>query len=86
MTVHTGISFANPATELSDYDKAIPSTWILLTKDDIITPDFQRGRIEYLKSQSGADRVQVVEMPTGHFPNGSAPEQLAKVVSNILGV
>lgn len=85
MTVHTGISFTNPVTELSDYDKAIPSTFIYLARDLILPPDFQKARIELLKSQSGADKVQVVEMDTGHCPNVSAPEELAKVLGKIWG-
>lgn len=50
----------------------------------ILPPQFQKGRIELLKSQSGADNVQVVEMQTGHCPNISAQEELAKVVGSIL--
>jgi len=83
-TIHSGISFATPATELSDYDKAIPSTFISLTKDDILPPDFQRKTIEFLKSQTETDKVQIVEMHTGHCPNASAPEELAKVIGGIL--
>lgn len=86
MTLHTGVSFTNPATELSGYDKAIPSTFIFLTEDQVLPPKFQKGRIELLKSQSGADKVQVVEMQTGHIPNVSAPIELAKVIGSIMNV
>lgn len=84
VTIHTKISFQNPATELSAFDKAIPSTFLFCTKDEILSPDFQRERIEILKKQSGADKVQVVELETGHCPNSSAPAQVAKIVSDIV--
>jgi len=83
-TIHSSVSFMNPVTELSDHDRAIPSTYILLTKDEVLPPDLQNEQIEVLKSQSGADKVQVVQMQTGHCPNASAPEELAQVVGSIL--
>lgn len=83
-TIHSSVSFMNPVTELSDHDRAIPSTYILLTKDEVLPPDLQNDQIEVLKSQSGADKVQVVQIQTGHCPNASAPEELAQVVGSIL--
>ena len=84
MTIHTGTSFASKATELSELDRSIPSTYILLTEDKVLPLQFQKERVEILEKQSGKDRVSTVEMETGHCPVISAPEELADVVVNIL--
>lgn len=74
----------NPVTELSGFDKGVPSTFIFCTKDEILPPEFQRERIEILKEQSGGDKVQVIELETGHCPNASAPEKVAEAISDVL--
>lgn len=45
-TIHTGVSFINPVTELSDHDRAIPSTYIFLTEDQILPPTFRIIRLK----------------------------------------
>jgi hypothetical protein len=84
MTTYSIPAFSNPQSELSAYDKAIPSTFLFCTMNQVLPPEFQLRRIEILRKQSGVDRDQVIELKAGHCPNASMPDQVAKIASDVL--
>lgn len=57
-----------------------PVTWILCTKDEVLTPSFQRGCIEFIEQEKQGEKVDVVELEVGHCPNVSAIELTAKTI------
>ena len=56
----------------------IPVTYIVCTQDEVLTLEFQLGRVEFLK-QGGRD-VEVVRMECGHCPNVSRVGETASVI------
>lgn len=58
-----------------------PVTWILCTKDEVLTPSFQRGCIEFIEKEKKGAKVDVVELDVGHCPNVSAIELTAKTIA-----
>ncbi len=61
-----------------DAYRHIPVTYIVCTADEVLTPEFQKGRVEFLKKE-GMD-VDVVKMETGHCPNVSKLEETVEVI------
>lgn len=57
-----------------------PVTWIFCTKDQVLTPSFQRGCIEFIEHEKQGEKVDVVELEVGHCPNVSATELTAKTI------
>ena len=62
--------------------KYIPASYILCENDFLIPPDTQREYIHRIETESGK-AVDVHTLNTGHCPNVTAPDELAKVVANI---
>ena len=58
-------------------------TFIICTEDQVLTPEFQEGRVEFLKKE--AKSIDVVRMKTGHCPNVSKVEETAEVVVQAIG-
>lgn len=56
----------------------IPVTYIFCSKDEVLTPEFQEGRIELLRKE--AKELDVVRMDTGHCPNVSKLEETVRVI------
>lgn len=83
-TIHTIDCFMTPTTELSTFDKSIPSTFIFCNRDAMFPAEFQHDKIAILKKQSGEEKVRVVKLDTGHCPQASAPEEVAKIVADVL--
>ena len=77
MSMQSSRSFGDKARY--DAYRQIPVTYILCTKDEILPPDFQRERIEFLKGASGGN-LDTFELDVGHCPNASAPEKTAHLV------
>ncbi|KAJ9602328.1 hypothetical protein H2200_013183 [Cladophialophora chaetospira] len=61
-----------------DAYRHIPITYIICTQDEVLTPEFQEGRVEFLRKE--AKELDVVRMETGHCPNISALEETARVI------
>jgi hypothetical protein len=53
-------------------------TFIICTEDQVLTLEFQLGRVEFLKKEG--KEVDVLRMQTGHCPNVSDVEQTARVI------
>ncbi|RBA18001.1 hypothetical protein FPRO05_11019 [Fusarium proliferatum] len=58
---------------------------IYLASDRIIPPQFQRAMIEGVKASSGKE-VTVHSFDSGHVPTVSQPDNVSKVVKEIIGV
>ncbi|KIW22402.1 uncharacterized protein PV07_12290 [Cladophialophora immunda] len=80
MSRHSALSFASEVT-YPGY-KHVPVSFIVCENDMIIPPDLQRGYIEMIRRESGS-AVDVHTLNTGHCPNTTAPDQLAKVIVQI---
>ncbi len=61
-----------------DAYRHIPVTYIVCAGDQVLTPEFQLGRVELLREQ--AKELDVVTMDTGHCPNISKVEETAEVI------
>lgn len=77
---HSALSFAGCLTYPAY--KHIPSSYIFCENDFIIPPDKQREFIDRIKKAIGKE-VDVHNLGTGHCPNVTAPEQVAKVIVDI---
>ncbi|OAP55372.1 hypothetical protein AYL99_10345 [Fonsecaea erecta] len=80
MSRHSARSFASEVT-YAGYQH-VPVSFIVCENDMIIPPDVQRGYIEMIGRESGRE-VDVHTLPTGHCPNTTAPNKLAKVIVQI---
>ncbi|KPI41920.1 uncharacterized protein AB675_5297 [Cyphellophora attinorum] len=56
-----------------------PVTWIFCKGDEVLTPSFQRGCIEFIEQEKGK-KIDVVELDVGHCPNVTATELTAKTI------
>jgi hypothetical protein len=56
-----------------------PVTWIFCKRDEVLTPSFQRGCIEFIEQEKG-EKIDVVELDVGHCPNVTATELTAKTI------
>lgn len=65
--------------------KDMPSTYIVTTKDMALSVDRQRAYIEVLK-ESAPDEAspEILEIESGHVPNTSKPEELARMLKGIV--
>ena len=61
----------------------IPVSYILCTKDAVLTPKFQQERVDFLELESGM-KVDVLRLDGGHCPNASMPEQTARLISDAI--
>ncbi|OAL39241.1 hypothetical protein AYO20_01559 [Fonsecaea nubica] len=80
MSRHSALSFASKVT-YPGY-KHVPVSFIMCANDMIVPPDLQRGYIDMIQRESGRD-VDVHTLDTGHCPNTTAPDQLAKLIVDI---
>lgn len=74
--------FTDPVTY--DAYRHIPVSYILCERDAVLLPDWQMGRIEFLKKARADGKVDVVRFDTGHCPNISKPEATARKVIEAL--
>ncbi|KIW13637.1 hypothetical protein PV08_08828 [Exophiala spinifera] len=56
----------------------VPVSYIFCSGDKVLTPEFQQGRIDFLKKE--AKEFDLLRLETGHCPNVSEPEATAKVI------
>jgi hypothetical protein len=80
MSKHSALSFAGQLTYPAY--KYIPASYIVCEGDFIITPEKQQKFIERIKTESGKE-VDVHTMSTGHCPNVTQPDELARVIVRI---
>ena len=78
MSPQSAGSFTDKSTH--DAYRHIPVSWILCEQDAVLTPEWQLGRIEFLKSAREDGKVEVVRYDAGHCPNVSDPEGTARVI------
>lgn len=71
-------SFSDPLT-FSAVD-VVPVVWLLTANDVVVPPARQTAAIERLQARN-AKQVSVVNLQTGHVPNVTAPEELARAIS-----
>ena len=57
--------------------------YVVCEGDKIIPPEFQYSMIELLKKSTGRD-VGVHKIDAGHIPTVSQPDNLAKIIKNII--
>ncbi|KIX04502.1 uncharacterized protein Z518_05372 [Rhinocladiella mackenziei CBS 650.93] len=77
MPFHSGPSFTGKLT-YPGY-KYIPVSFIQCEKDVILPPEFQNSVIETIQKESG-NPVDLHTLATGHCPNASAPNDVAKII------
>ncbi|KAJ9401371.1 hypothetical protein DTO282F9_1568 [Paecilomyces variotii] len=81
MPHHSAVSFSGPLTYAAY--KFIPVVYIVCEKDKTLPPEYQRGCIELLEKESGKP-VPTIFLDSGHCPNASMPEELAKAVEKAI--
>lgn len=65
--------------------KDVPSTYIVTTKDQALSPERQRAYVEVLKEYAPDEGgPEILEIESGHAPNASKPEELAKMLKGIV--
>ena len=69
-----------------DAFRHIQASWILCEQDAVLPPDWQKGKIEFLKSVRPDKRVDVLSLDAGHCPNASDPEGAARKVLEAIAV
>ena len=83
MCLHALPAWTTPSTaSLSDHDKAIPITFVKCSKDAMFPMQFQERMIKLLGKDGS--QVQLKEINAGHCPNASQPEELARLLVDIL--
>lgn len=81
MPHHSAVSFSGLLTYAAY--KFIPVVYIVCEKDKTLPPEYQRGCIELLEKESGKP-VPTIFLDSGHCPNASMPEELAKAVEKAI--
>lgn len=61
----------------------VPVSWILCENDAMITPTLQREYIQRIEEES-QKKVTIYPLTTGHSPNITASDQLAKILVQIM--
>ncbi|EWZ83528.1 hypothetical protein FOCG_16929 [Fusarium oxysporum f. sp. radicis-lycopersici 26381] len=82
MPEHSTPSFREPLTYPGYNDVEVH--YIVCEQDQIIPPQFQRGMIEAVKTSSGRE-VTAHSFDSGHVPTVSQPDNVSKVVKEIIG-
>ncbi|KAF4338936.1 hypothetical protein FBEOM_7112 [Fusarium beomiforme] len=82
MPEHSTASFREPLTYPGYND--VDVHYILCEQDQIIPPQFQRAMIEGAKALSGRE-VTVHNLDSGHVPVISQPDNVSKIVKEIIG-
>ena len=67
-----------------DAYRHIPVSYILCERDAVLLPEWQKGRIDFLKKARADGEVKIVRFDTGHCPNVSEPEAAARKVVEAL--
>ena len=78
---HSALSFASPLTYAAY--KNIPSSYILCELDEIIPPSKQDQYVNNIALATGTV-VDVHRLKTNHVPNLTAPQEVAKVILEIV--
>ncbi|KAL1878443.1 hypothetical protein Plec18167_004515 [Paecilomyces lecythidis] len=78
---HSAVSFSGQLTYAAY--RWIPIVYIVCEKDKVIPPEYQRNFIELLEKESNKP-VPTISLDSGHCPNASMPEELAKVVQKAI--
>lgn len=81
----SAVSQVDPLTWAGYAD--IPSTYIVATRDQALSVDRQRACVEVLREcapEGAAPPPEVLEIESGHAPNASRPEELARMLKGIL--
>ncbi|KAF4951700.1 hypothetical protein FSARC_12851 [Fusarium sarcochroum] len=81
MSDHSTTSFREPLTYAGYSDVEVH--YIVCEQDQIIPPQFQRGMIEAVETLTGKG-VKVHNLESGHMPPISQPDNLSKIVKNII--
>jgi hypothetical protein len=68
---------------VSDSYKHMPMTYVLCTRDNCLTPEWQEGRVAWLNSQR-QDPLETVRLDADHFPQLGATEATAKVIADVI--
>lgn len=61
----------------------IPVSYIICTKDEVLPPDFQQERVDFLRKEASG-KVDVLYLDVGHCPNVTAPDQTARVICDAI--
>jgi predicted esterase len=81
MSEHSTPSFKEKLTYPGYNDAEVH--YIFCEEDKVIPPEFQQAMIEVIKSSSGKD-VKVHNIKSGHGPTHSQPDNLAKILKEIV--
>lgn len=65
-----------------DAYRHIPVSYIFCAGDKVLPPEFQQGRIDFLKKE--ARELDLFCLETGHCPNVSEPEATATVICDAI--
>ena len=76
LSLQSTICYAGKA--VYDAYRHIPVSYIFCAGDKVLPPDFQQGRIDFLKKE--AKELDLFCLETGHCPNVSEPEATARVI------
>jgi pimeloyl-ACP methyl ester carboxylesterase len=79
---HSSASFLEKVTQIAYAD--VPVSYIFCEDDLVVSPQLQEGFIKKIEEKKG-EKVHVVKLKSGHCPNWSRPEELAKVVAEVAG-
>lgn len=71
-------SFSDQTT--FDAYKHVPVGYIICEKDNVLPPDFQAERIEFLRKARADGKVTVHRLDAGHCPNVSSVPKCAEVI------
>lgn len=81
MPEHSMLSFTGALTN-SGYE-TVPVTYFLTEKDLTVPPAMQREQIKTIETAKGAE-IEVLTIPTDHFPYITAPEEVAQVIRKVV--
>ncbi len=83
-TMHSAPSFAGEAT-YAGYQDVKNVAYIFCTEDQTLKPDFQKQMIGNINTgRGGKGECKVYDFESGHCPNTSQPEKIAKKVVEII--
>lgn len=88
MSMQTMVSWLSPTHELDDDTKKIPVSFVKCLKDAVFPIVFQDEMIGILKGESESvgleGDVDVREIDSAHFPSVTRPDELARLVKDIV--
>ncbi|MBE7181471.1 MAG: hypothetical protein INR71_09730 [Terriglobus roseus] len=81
MPEHSTLSFSGPLTHPGYKD--VPVTYIFTEQDRTVPPAMQRAQIATIEEARGG-KVEVLPIPTDHFPYVTATEEMAGALRKVL--